>query len=206
MSMIQIGAPLAHDFNNPLGVLSDCHRRVEYFLHLLVTVTAQAHGGPLNAEQHDALDVALRYFAEAAPMHTADEEESLFPQLRASQHPEAPEAVALAAALSRDHDVATAHHAAVDMLVRRWLADGQLAAAPTGELAAHLADLAAMYRDHIPVEDDDLFPRARRVLSPAAIAALGREMALRRGIDPARAGVGCRGSANSSVRQEGLER
>ena len=37
--MIQIGAPLAHDFSNPLGVLSDCHRRVVHFLHLLIVVT-----------------------------------------------------------------------------------------------------------------------------------------------------------------------
>lgn len=206
MGMIQIGAPPAHDFSNPLGVLSDCHRRVEYFLHLLVTVTAHAHGGPLNAEQHDALEVALRYFAEAAPKHTADEEESLFSRLRASQHPDAPEAVAIAESLSRDHHAAAAHHAAVDRLGRRWLADGHLAVAPTGELAARLADLTAMYRDHIAVEDGDLFPLARRLLSPAAIAALGSEMALRRGLDPGRAGRGRIGSANGSVMQEGPKR
>ena len=203
ISMIQIGAPLASDFSNPLGVLGDCHRRVEHFLHLLVTVTEQAHGGPLNAEQHDALAGALRYFAEAAPKHTADEEESLFPRLRASRHPEAPAAVAIAESLSRDHDVAAAHHAAVDTLGRRWLADGHLAAAPTRELAARLADLATMYREHIAVEDGDLFPLARRVLSAAAVAAIGREMALRRGLDPAGAGGGRTGSANGSVRQEG---
>ncbi len=203
MSMIQIGAPLAHDFSNPLGVLSDCHRRVEYFLRLLVTVTEHVHGGPLNAEHRDALEVALRYFAEAAPKHTADEEESLFPRLRTSQHPEAPEAVAIVESLSRDHHAATAHHAAVDTLGRRWLADGHLAAAPTGELAAHLADLAAMYREHIAVEDGDLFPLARRVLSPAAIAAIGREMALRRGLDPATAGVGRMRPANGVITQEG---
>ena len=206
MSMIQIGVPLAHDFSNPLGVLSDCHRRVEYFLRLLVTVTEHAHGGPLNAEQRDAFEVALRYFAEAAPKHTADEEESLFPRLRASQHPEAPEAVAIAESLSRDHDSAAAHHAAVDTLGRRWLADGHLAAAPTRELAARLTDLATMYRDHIAVEDSDLFPLARRVLSPAAIAALGSEMAVRRGLDPARASGGRIESANGSAMQEGPKR
>jgi hemerythrin-like domain-containing protein len=199
MSMIQIGAAPGHDFSNPLGVLSDCHRRIEYFIHLLVTVTEHAHGGPLNAEQHDALEAALRYFAEAAPKHTADEEESLFPQLRASQHPRAQEAVAIAAALSRDHHGAAAHHAAVDLLGRRWLADGHLAAAASAELAAHLAELTAMYRDHIAVEDGELFPLARRVLPAAAIAALGREMALRRGLDPERAGVGRIGSAAGSV-------
>ena len=188
--MIQIGAPLAHDFSNPLGVLSDCHRRVEHFLQLLVTVTEEAQGGPLSPEQRDALEVGLRYFAEAAPKHTSDEEESLFPRLRASQHPEAPEAVAIAESLSGDHHAAAAHHAAIDTLGRRWLADGHLAAAATRELAARLAALATMYREHIAAEDGALFPLARRVLSAAAIAALGTEMALRRGLDPARTGAG----------------
>ncbi len=82
--MIQIGAPVAHDFGNPLGVLSDCHRRVEHFLRMMITVAEQARGGALAEEQRDALEVALRYFVEAAPKHTADEEESLFPQLRMS--------------------------------------------------------------------------------------------------------------------------
>jgi len=186
--MIQIGAPLAHDFTNPLGVLSDCHRRIEHFLHLLIAVTERAHGGALSTEQRDALEVALRYFTEAAPKHTADEEDSLFPQLRASAHADAPEAVAIIDALSRDHAEATAHHAAVEVLAARWLHDGQLPAASARRLAAHLADLAALYHRHIPVEDGELFALSRRVLTPAALAAIGREMAQRRGLGaPARA-------------------
>ena len=180
--MIQIGAPLAHDFSNPLGVLSDCHRRVEHFLLLLITVSDQARGGGLNAAQRDALEVARRYFAEAAPKHTADEEESLFPLLRASRHPDAPEAVAIAATLSQDHADAAVHHAAVDALASRWLSDGHLVSAAARALAAHLAHLAAMYRSHIAVEDGDLFPLARRVLTPTALATLGHEMAQRRGV------------------------
>jgi len=35
-----------------------------------------------------ALASALRYFGEAAPKHTADEEESLFPRLRQIRHAE----------------------------------------------------------------------------------------------------------------------
>jgi hemerythrin-like domain-containing protein len=182
--MIQIGAALAHDFSNPLGVLSDCHRRVEHFLQLLITVTEQARGGALSAAQRDALEVAQRYFAEAAPKHTADEEDSLFRLLRASQHADAPEALAIADALSRDHADAAAHHAAVDALAAQWLSAGHLAPASARALAAHLAELAAMYRSHIAVEDGELFPLARRVLTPTALTTLGQEMARRRGLDP----------------------
>lgn len=184
--MIQIGAPLANDFSNPLGVLSDCHRRVEHFLHLLITVTAQAHGGALSAEQRDALEVALRYFDEAAPKHTADEEESLFPRLRASRHPRASEALAIVDALAADHEVAQAHHVQVATLAHRWLTHGRLAAAAARELTTRLDALAALYRRHIPLEDGELIPLARGILDAADIAAFGREMAARRGIDPTR--------------------
>jgi hemerythrin-like domain-containing protein len=180
--MIQIGAPLAHDFSNPLGVLSDCHRRIEHFLQLLITVTAQARGGALNAEQRDALEVALRYFEEAEPKHNADEEESLFPRLRASQHPRAAEALAIVGTLAEDHEVAQAHHARVGILGQRWLAAARLSAAAARELATLLDTLATLYRRHIPVEDDELIPLARRILTAEDIAALGGEMAARRGI------------------------
>jgi hemerythrin-like domain-containing protein len=184
--MIQIGAPLANDFSNPLGVLSDCHRRVEHFLHLLITVTAQARGGALSAEQRDALEVALRYFDEAAPKHTDDEEESLFPRLRASRHPQAPEALAIVDALAQDHEVAQRHHAQVATLAHRWLTHGSLPAAAARELATRLDALAVLYRRHISVEDGELIPLARGILDAADIAAFGREMAARRGIDPTR--------------------
>ncbi len=187
--MIHIGAPLAHDFSNPLGVLSDCHRRVEHFLQLLITVTVRARGRALSSEQCDALEVALRYFVEAAPKHTADEEESLFPLLRASEHPRTPEALAIINELGRDHEVAHAHHAEVETLARRWLAEGHLAAPAARHLGVHLHDLAILYRRHIATEDEELMPLARQILTPAAIATLGREMAQRRGIDLQRARV-----------------
>jgi len=184
--MIQIGAPLAHDFSNPLGVMSDCHRRIEHFLHLLIVVTHQAHGGPLRAEQRDAMEVALRYFEEAEPKHTADEEESLFPRLRASQHPKAPAALALVDMLAHDHEVAQAHYTRVGTLAHRWLADGHLPDDAARELAERLDALAALYRTHIPVEDGELLPLAHGILDAADIAMLGREMAARRGVTTTR--------------------
>ena len=181
--MIQIGAPPAHDFSNPLGVMSDCHRRIEHFLGLLIAVTERARGGTLSAEQRDAMEVGLRYFEESEPKHTADEEQSLFPRLRASRHPRTPEALALVDVLAHDHQVARAHHARVGTLVHRWLADGRLPVGAARELRTHLDALAALYRRHIPIEDGELFPLARGILDATTTAALGREMAARRGLD-----------------------
>jgi hypothetical protein len=48
-----------------------------------------------------------------------------------------------------------------------------------------LAEVQAIYTRHIAIEDHDIFPLAGRVLDTATIAALGREMATRRGLKPA---------------------
>ena len=72
---VQIGAP-THNFTDPTGLLSDCHRRVEMFLGTLEAV-ANVIDRPATEESRRALESALRYFAQAAPKHTADEEESL---------------------------------------------------------------------------------------------------------------------------------
>ena len=78
---VQIGVT-ARNFTDPTGLLSDCHRRVEMFLGMLAAVAK------VTVETSQALESALRYFREAAPKHTADEEESLFPRLRQIQDPQ----------------------------------------------------------------------------------------------------------------------
>jgi hemerythrin-like domain-containing protein len=42
-----------------------------------------------------------------------------------------------------------------------------------------------MYREHIALEDGEIFPLAARMMEKTEIEAVGREMAARRGIDPA---------------------
>src|SRR5215469_7184327 len=81
---IVIGAKQESDFTDPIGMLGDCHRRIERFLSVLQTLASQRQGAPLNEQERNALSASLRYFREAAPKHTADEEESLFPRMRAA--------------------------------------------------------------------------------------------------------------------------
>ena len=180
---IRIGQRPDHDFDEPLGLLSDCHRRIEHFLHVLVALERQAAGGPLTAGQRAGLEASLAYFATAAPKHTADEEESLFPQLKASADAAAAHALDTVARLERDHDEADRHHRAVDTLVRRWLAENGLNDGGVGDLREHLDALETIYREHIAIEDRELFPAASRLLSPSEIRDIGREMAARRARD-----------------------
>jgi hemerythrin-like domain-containing protein len=48
-----------------------------------------------------------------------------------------------------------------------------------------LEELRTIYERHIAIEDHDVFPLAGQVLNQAEIAALGREMAARRGVTSA---------------------
>ncbi|MBP1684549.1 MAG: Hemerythrin cation binding domain protein [Deltaproteobacteria bacterium] len=180
--MVNIGERPASGFDDPMGLLGDCHRRLERFLNLLMTVTEQAHGGAMTAEQRDALEVSLRYFREAAPKHTSDEEESLFPRLRSVGDPRVKAVLDRVHTLEADHRAAVVDHAEVERLARRWLRDGRLAAGETRELAARLHELHALYRHHIAIEDDEIFPLARELLRPGDLAQIGEEMARRRGL------------------------
>ncbi|MFN8625015.1 MAG: hemerythrin domain-containing protein [Candidatus Binatia bacterium] len=181
--MVNIGERPASGFDDPMGLLGDCHRRIERFLTLLMTVTEQAHGDALTSEQRDALEVSLRYFREAAPKHTSDEEESLFPRLRAAGDVRVTAVLARVHTLEADHRAAVVDHGEVEKLVHRWLNDGRLTAGETRELAARLHELQALYRHHIAVEDGEIFPLARELLHPDDLAQIGAEMARRRGLD-----------------------
>ena len=83
---VQIGGR-SHSFSQPTGLLSECHRRIEMFLSTLMGVAEVIDRSPTE-DAARALASALRYFGEAAPKHTADEEESLFPRLRQIRHAE----------------------------------------------------------------------------------------------------------------------
>jgi hemerythrin-like domain-containing protein len=179
---IQIGGGPDHSFRQPLGLLSDCHRRIEHFLEVLITVDLEASGGRLGGEHRRALEGALTYFETAAPKHTADEENSLFPRLRASGDPDAERSLAVVERLERDHERADGHHTAVNALVRRWLEHDRLETSDAATLHEHLTALRALYRAHIAVEDQELFPTAARVLDAPALQQMGREMAARRGV------------------------
>jgi hemerythrin-like domain-containing protein len=177
-----IGQRPGHSFNEPLGLLSDCHRRIEHFLRMLIAIDADASGGPLTPSQREALTGALQYFAIAAPKHTADEEDSLFPRLRDSNDPDVRQALMLVARLEHDHEEADEHHAAIDALARRWLTNDALATGEAAELRDRLTRVRNLYQQHIALEDQTLFPAAARVLDAAQLDEIGREMAARRQI------------------------
>jgi hemerythrin-like domain-containing protein len=122
----------------------------------------------------------LRYFAQAAPKHTADEEESLFPRLRQIQNPEIQAAFSRLEQLEDEHRWAAPLHAEVERLGAQYLSTGNLSSPEVDEFRKDVANLASMYKQHISVEDELVFPLAARMLSDADKVAIAEEMAGRR--------------------------
>lgn len=180
--MLKIGGQADHGFDEPLGLLSDCHRRIEFFLDVLLRVSRQERGHDLSTDGRRALERALEYFATAAPRHTADEEESLFPLLRRQERPEAAEVMSVVDRLEGDHRRADAGHAAVHRLATKWMSEGRLSDEDAQELTDALESLRRIYEGHIDVEDREVFPAASRLLSSEELERVGREMAERRGV------------------------
>src|ERR1035437_5349513 len=98
---VSIGAAPQAGFDQPLQLLQDCHRRIEHFLKVLQRVAATDDA--LDSEHRAALEAALLYFRDAAPKHTRDEDESLFPRLRQAGGAEARAALRCVESLESDH-------------------------------------------------------------------------------------------------------
>lgn len=169
--------PHEHGFDQPLGLLSDCHRRVERFLTILDRVGKESPDDSLPDQYREGLNTALNYFRDAAPKHTRDEEDSLFPRIQHSS-----EAKAIMERLESEHQFADLFHAELEEMGRRWLTQGALAPRSRRRFCECTEKLLKLYAEHIRVEDEELFPLAATLLSPDAIAAIGREMAARRGL------------------------
>jgi hemerythrin-like domain-containing protein len=174
---IQIGAKPDAGFDDPIGMLKDCHRRIEHFLNILSVVVERARGRELTAEESEAVEAALQYFHLGGQRHNADEEESLFPRLRAEgRNGDLGEIVGL----EGDHQRANELHGDVEDLYRRWISAGALAEQDQERLLAVTDQLRLLYEGHIRIEEETVFPRAAELLGSDAIGVMGEEFRARR--------------------------
>ena len=173
---VQIGAKPDSGFDDPIGMLKDCHRRIESFLGILCVAVDRAQGRSLSGDEHDAVQAALQYFRTGGQRHTADEEESLFPRLRKS------DATSFAEIdrLEGDHREANDLHSSVERLYSIWIESGGLGPVDTRLLLSETARLKQLYSNHIQLEETVVFARATQVLDRPTIAAIGTEFRFRR--------------------------
>jgi hemerythrin-like domain-containing protein len=174
---IQIGAKPDAGFDDPIAMLKDCHRRIEHFLNIVCMVVGRAHGRSLSDEETAAIQAALNYFRVGGQRHNADEEQSLFPRMRAAG---AAHELAEIGGLEHDHHDANAMHARVDVLYSAWMACGTLTPQQHDELVAATGKLRQLYEKHIEIEEKVVFPRAATMLDPKALAEIGHEFRARR--------------------------
>jgi hemerythrin-like domain-containing protein len=168
--------PVAPDFDDPLGMLAACHRRIERQLATLDRLQRHLPEHGCDADARAAARAILKYFDTAAPNHHADEEGSVFPRLAAAVPATARP---LIAELESDH-VALA----VNWRRLRPLLAG-IAAGTRANLSPREVDaVRAAYDAHIAREESELIPLAARTFDGATLHAIGREMAARRGVDP----------------------
>ncbi|HEY1586420.1 MAG TPA: hemerythrin domain-containing protein [Polyangia bacterium] len=142
---------------DPFEMLERCHRRLEETLEMLRTPTRQT------------LDEALAFIDRAVRRHEDDEEQSLFPRL--SRVPQ------LAGLLDR----LTVQHRDQTALVDELRAQLAAATPDDAQLRDIVARLDAAYRQHINIEERELFPAAKAALDADDLGGMASEMDARRG-------------------------
>ncbi len=180
---VQLGSQGQPGFDEPFALMMDCHRRIEHFLGVFERVVERSAGQTIDEDAAAALRTALHYFKAAAPKHTADEEDSLLPELRELNRRDLAPLLKQAEVLEAQHRQAEQLHDRLHRQLTHWLQAGTLDPPALDELHNDLAALRVLYREHIAFEDSTLFPAAQRALDQAAVQRIGSEMAARRGID-----------------------
>jgi hemerythrin-like domain-containing protein len=165
-------------FDEPLEMIEACHDRIEAQLGTLERLVPHvaAHGPDAAARQ--AAQAVMRYFDTAGEAHNQDEDEDLFPLVRA------------AAARDGRHEIGATlyelerEHENMDRLYSEVRARLDAIATGEAERGALDADLVArfawIYRRHMQLESDLVLPYARQALESGECAMLAERMTARR--------------------------
>lgn len=168
--------------SRPKGLLDQDHRAIEHHLEVMAWVLENVNGvGKLQDSQTRALRGALDYFAREASWHTRDEELSLFPRLRAVRDERLHAALSYLDSLEHEHVESLRMHEEIDQLARAGLRAGKFTSKAKKNLLKRLGQLQGIYRHHMEVEDQIVFPRAAAVLGVRQMQQIDREISKRRG-------------------------
>lgn len=169
------GPPAAPGFDDPLGVLRACHRRIERQIATLERLRRHLPEHHADADARVAATAIMRYFDTAARHHHADEEDSLFPRLCQVR----PGLAAIVGRIEGEHVEMAQRWARLRPLLTA-IAAGNGAYLPAKDVEA----FGAAYAAHIAREEGELLTHAEAALDAATLAEIGAEMAARRGVAP----------------------
>jgi hemerythrin-like domain-containing protein len=173
--------PAAVVEHDAVDMLLACHQRIRNFTGIAVRL-ADAAGSALP-EISNAAEAVHRYYSIALPLHEADENDSVYPRLRRNLV-DASERQSLQAMVDQHGPI----DEVVARLVPRW-ADvkdhPENLPAAAAELRADAARLQELWREHLALEENIVFPLIRSRLTPDDLQAIHAEMKQRRGIEAA---------------------
>ncbi|MHC5212139.1 MAG: hemerythrin domain-containing protein, partial [Planctomycetota bacterium] len=154
-------------------ILAHCHERIlDTLLLLEETARALRHESAFSDELLASFCDVLVFVDTALPMHTDDEERSLFPRLRRCQPFTGNEGDTPMDCMEAEHK----QHQRMLAVLKRAIMQRQVL--PTVNAAVALVN---EYRAHITKENEILFPWAKELLAdPADVAEMTREMQARR--------------------------
>lgn len=162
------------------ALLLECHARIRTFSAMARALAAAARTPtrPSAAELAETAGAVRRYFAEALPLHAADEDESITPRLRACAPGE--EVLAALDRMSREHGE---HRPYLERLVPWWAAVAADPAALSSDAEARCSDTETLMREiesHLELEERVIIPAMRAHFTAELEEELTREMRARR--------------------------
>lgn len=165
------------EFDDPIGALKNSHRKIKRSLHVLWVIAVFAAGRELTGEETAAVRSAMDCLRVDGTWHTADEEQSLFPRLRAKTITGDSEELI---ALEDNRRQADPLHATVEALYSAWISAGALRLENQLRLQSCTEQLKSLSEQHIQIEEQIVFPRALQLLDGHTIAVIGDEFRARR--------------------------
>jgi hemerythrin-like domain-containing protein len=162
----------------PFEALDDFHASLIEALQALQALGARLSDDAPSAQDRAQARQALAYFGDQAQAHHADEEEQVFPALLASGDPTLIDEVRH---LQQDHGWLSEDWRALSLQLGA-VADGYNWYDPDW-LGHAITVFAALYHDHIALEESLVYPQARAALA-AAHTHQGRQLArkMRQGV------------------------
>lgn len=161
-----------------------CHERIEEHLQMLERVIPHLASASeaKRQEAREALGKALRFLEAMGHLHTRDEEDSLFPHLRAKIGEDPFALGELMLILETQHREKEAVFAKLLSHVGSFPAAPE---APTAEQVSRLEgwvdQLTGLYQPHIMIENERLIPLSRECLKESDLEQMRQEMRDRRG-------------------------
>ena len=162
--------------DQPLEILEACHERVKNHCQILQRLSAHLKVAGIDDQAILASKNLLRYFEIAAKNHHEDEENNLFPMLLESM------AGSDAVCINEIINVLKEEHILLEKIWQsiknplKLIASGTVASIDETQILL----LATTYEKHINLEENELFPMAKRLLNEEQLKLMSHDMTQRR--------------------------